>query len=709
MSEWTIEKQEILKDGRTVARLIGSGSSSFEDSLCRLNDHLYEWTRTFYLNDQTDSYPDFCMGLELSDPEDFYMIPCVNYNGNRWGDGKEPKGLEHDGIAWDYAWHRSGVPSGMYCQNEDLALGVFDSTRNLMGSRAVLSRTEDGNLRMCILFPEEEHKVYCARDRYAQDAFRENTVIAGDKISFKVCIVVAARSKKYDYGIFLDAAWRYFSAEEAAGHGTCGSSEATRQDTAGHGVCGSSEATRQDTTRHGVCKPSETPAYDAARLWDLGINFVTRSAWFEQGAFSGFCMGLTWKDGRWDQVRDHLEIGWVGQNASLAVSLLYDGFCCGREEHVQMGLKALDCWASQAVLPNGLVRVRFDRIPGALDACSDPSGQTVGQVVVGDAKTETGQKNTDQADQTAGVYGNQERNDAANLYSAVEEFLDAWKILKENGIERPQYREIALGICRFMVTHQAADGKLAKAWYNDGSISDPDGIVGSYMTQALCIGYLECRESAMLEAAVRSYDAYYKEFLSQGFTTAGALDTYCIDKEAAIPLLWSSLSLYDITGDRSYIEKAEQVSDYLATWQYHYNVRFPQRSVLGQIGYRTRGGTAVSVQHQHIDCYGLAFYEAWLRLADLTGKEIWRERAREIWQAALQNISDGSLVIKGQRRPAGSQDEGFLQTRWHTRRGDYFGVSEWLVVWNSAFRLKILRSRMRITEHDSMKHKDHSE
>ena len=62
-----------------------------------------------------------------------------------------------------------------------------------------------------------------------------------------------------------------------------------------------------------------------------------------------------------------------------------------------------------------------------------------------------------------------------------------------------------------------------------------------------------------------------------------------------------------------------------------------------------------------------------------------------MWVNSLQNISDGSLVIKGQTRPAGSQDEGFLQTRWHTKRGDFFGVSEWLVTWNTAFRLKILR------------------
>mgnify|MGYP004454459317 FL=1 len=100
---------------------------------------------------------------------------------------------------------------------------------------------------------------------------------------------------------------------------------------------------------------------------------------------------------------------------------------------------------------------------------------------------------------------------------------------------------------------------------------------------------------------------------------------------------------------------------------------------------------SVSVQHHHIDCYGLEICNAWKRLSEQTGDLIWKERAEAIWMNSLQNISDGELVIKGQKRPAGSQDEGFLQTRWHTKRGEYFGVSEWLVAWSTAFRLKILR------------------
>ena len=32
----------------------------------------------------------------------FYFVPCVNYNGNLWGDGKEPKGMDDLNKPWIY-------------------------------------------------------------------------------------------------------------------------------------------------------------------------------------------------------------------------------------------------------------------------------------------------------------------------------------------------------------------------------------------------------------------------------------------------------------------------------------------------------------------------------------------------------------------------------------------------------------------------------
>lgn len=58
-----------------------------------------------------------------------------------------------------------------------------------------------------------------------------------------------------------------------------------------------------------------------------------------------------------------------------------------------------------------------------------------------------------------------------------------------------------------------------------------------------------------------------------------------------------------------------------------------------------------------------------------------------IWYNGTQGVSDGTLVVMGKVRPAGSQDEGFFHTRW----ADDFNVSQWLVAWPGAFRLEVMR------------------
>jgi hypothetical protein len=195
-----------------------------------------------------------------------------------------------------------------------------------------------------------------------------------------------------------------------------------------------------------------------------------------------------------------------------------------------------------------------------------------------------------------------------------------------------------------------------------------------------------------LDAAVKAYRYYIDAFLQDGYTTAGALDTYCIDKESAMPLLKTGLQLYELTNDDDYLQKSEMISWYLATWQVHQSIRFPEQSPLGRLNYDSFGGTTVSTQHQHIDHYALYFIKDWLKLAEYTNNDQWKERARAIWINATAIISDGTLEVTGRVRPAGGQDEGFCHTRWHTSRGDFFGVSQWLVAWPTAFRLEMLRS-----------------
>lgn len=617
MSLFYVEKQNIYCEGKVVAVAEPLSGFKYREDWEEKEEGVFYWTRTVYSEEcDREDFETIHMALKLVEPVRFYMIPGVLYNGNSWGAGLEPKGLVHEGEPWVFASHRSGIPAGLYCQSEKTALGMWAEPSSDLTASCSFSE-ENGKMTARLLFPEQEGPViYCARDTYEDCHYTDPYVNKSGIIRVSAVVVLKKRSSAdgYDYDVYLQKAWEYFKRENQI-------------------------------------------IMDKQSVWNLGFSFIKDSAYFEEKGFAGFCMGLTWQSGGWRQKKDYLEIGWVGQHASLAVSLIYKALIDGESADLEKGLKVLDYWAHNAVMPNGLFRCRYDRI----------------------LKYENETENRE------------ERQDAANLYSVIEEYLEAYHMLLNAGIDRSGYLTMVERLCDFITGVQSEDGRLGKAWYNDGTCSDQDGTAGCYLASGLCSAFTEFKKPEYMTAARRAFEFYYREFMECGYTTAGALDTCCVDKESAIPLLETAVRLYEIEGKRLDLERAVVVSRYLATWQYHYDVEFPDKSILRQLEYLTRGGTAVSVQHHHIDCYGLVFYEIWMKLTSLTGDPVWRERAEAIWNNSLYNISDGRMVINGQRRPKGAQDEGFLQTRWHTKKGDYFGVSEWLVVWHHAFRLKILR------------------
>ena len=121
-------------------------------------------------------------------------------------------------------------------------------------------------------------------------------------------------------------------------------------------------------------------------------------------------------------------------------------------------------------------------------------------------------------------------------------------------------------------------------------------------------------------------------------------------------------------------------------------------SGLDRLHYDTFGGTAVSTSHHHMDAYALSYVPALFKLAHLTGRAEWAERAEAAFQNGIQGISDGTLAIyDGDIRPRGSSDEGFVHTNWgRVTNGpglwnDAYETTRWLVAWPCAFRLEVLR------------------
>jgi len=396
----------------------------------------------------------------------------------------------------------------------------------------------------------------------------------------------------------------------------------------------------------------EIPVRSTDEIRDLSIKFIHENLWAEEDIFKGFSIGLWQRNGGWIQRPGwKYEIGWAGQNISTANSLLADYLKNGNKQSLERGIACLDTWATYCPLPNGLIRNHFDYV--------------------------------------LGIENSEEILDACNLGDAAEDFLVAYELAQQCGYERGNYKTLALNICDFMQKNQQTSGQFGKGWDTDGNCLYREGTIGAYIIPPMVRAYRAAGEQKYLHSAEKAFNFYFNDYAKNGFTSAGALDTWCIDKESSWPMLHSAMLLFEATNDSTYLTKAERISWYLSTWLWHYSMPVADSSDFKKYGYDTFAGTAVSTQHHHLDPYGLILVPEWLKLARLTGNSIWKEKALAVWANGNQVVADGKTKIHGVVRPAGSQAEAYFQTYWVGQPGQF---NDWLVLWPSAMRLEVLRT-----------------
>ncbi|MBR1927205.1 MAG: hypothetical protein IJ840_05595, partial [Bacteroidales bacterium] len=544
----------------------------------------------------------------------FWMIPSVSYDGNYWGRGKEPKGTREDGQWRTVSFRRTPIPGAMYSEGNNYAIATWTEAPKALGENFSCSiQPDESQTGHYYLWPEEEMPTtYSNRDRFSPGFRQKQPLKKGETVEFQIYIhLTPVMGEHKAMRSFLDKAWE-------------------------------------------LAPKPEVEIFSDEKLWELGIRYAKESLWAEEEPFKGFSIGLVLdSDGRWRQRPGwKYEIGWCGQNASYAISLLQDYLQTGSQESLRKGIATLDTW-SGCGLPNGLFVTNYDNIL---------SGNKNGSI------------------------------DACNLGTAAVNFFEAYDMAKKCGVERPEYEQVAYAICDFAVSDQQENGCYAKGWTPNGESIYREGTIGCFLVPAMIEAYRRSEDGKYLDSGLKAYRHYLSELKEKGFTTAGALDTWCVDKESSISLLRSAIRLQRLTGSPEYVEDALAVSYYLSTWLWHYDGIYPENDNFTKYGYHTFGATSVSVQHNHLDPYALYWVPEWMELSELTGDSQWKEKALAIWRCGNQLVSDGSLEINGHIRPAGSQNEAYFECSWgFSDRDNGQRINDWLVAWPGAFRLETLR------------------
>lgn len=630
----------ITLDGVAYARIVPQEGAT--DSFRELESGAWEWHR--HTSEPVDHMR---MELVFAGVPTFTMVPAVSYNGNGWGSFPEYIGdRDEDGTPWSWASHRVTIPACTYSENEHIGIALMSKAND--NTACSLYSEPDGKHHV-VIFPEEE-KPRTLQRHFWGESFQGTMKPRCDF----VVIIQAAPSDgtNHRYKNLLDFAFRYF----------------------GHTM--NAPRTAEDLKR-------------------LSFAFCRYLYQREPDGMAGFTTGAPWHKGLngYMKHQHRYEIGWVGQSASMANAFIWDYLNSGDRELLDMALEAHDAWMQHAVVQKGLFRSRVDRgeemyLSYDENMKLDPwrYGEDTLETMRGRMlKNKKGELRRN-PDGSLYVY-----SDACNLGTGADMYFEAYDMLQKAGISKPEYLQFALDVCDFAMRYQDEAGSYAKKWDNDGNMLDRKGTIGCFLILPMLAAYRHTDDEKYLDSAKRAFAFYYRELEENGFTTAGALDTYSIDKESSSPLLRCCLKLHETTGDSFYVRAAEKIGWYLCTWMMHFTVNYPADSVLGKMGYDTFGSTSVSTPHNALDQYALRDVLSFLKLYELTGNIQWRERAQALWCNANQCISDGTLCVNGRLRPAGGQDEAIFHTRWGRAFVPPFSPSQWLPGWPCAFRLENLR------------------
>ena len=327
------------------------------------------------------------------------------------------------------------------------------------------------------------------------------------------------------------------------------------------------------------------------------------------------------------------EIGFVGQQAGIGYQLLRWGRLEGDAEAVTKGLGILDFWADHTMTDAG-----YPRLWVHLSTHQDePQPLWVRQI--GDG---------------------------------LEAVLDAYVFEAKRGIFHENWMDYCVRTADWLVKTQNGDGSFYRSYRDDGSCCMDSKASTQCVVRFLAQLYLVTGNEEYLQTALRagewSWLNQYKLFEYRG----GPCDTSDIlDKESGIYAMFAYIALFDVTGDRKWLEAACGAADYTETFTFVWD--FPVHNPYPAHPFNRNhisGQSNVSVGMSGGDIYMAACSYTYYRLWLLTGDPHYCDFAEFLNRNCKQaNDVDGSC---GYRYP------GLVNEGAHFGEQEYRSRYHWL-------------------------------
>ncbi|OXM88266.1 hypothetical protein CF651_02425 [Paenibacillus rigui] len=240
-------------------------------------------------------------------------------------------------------------------------------------------------------------------------------------------------------------------------------------------------------------------------------------------------------------------------------------------------------------------------------------------------------------------------------------------LFQSSGIEVPlSWTEALRESADFFLKAVLPSGIVPSAWQLDGVPADEMiNAAGLPCLIAILKAYRVTGEASYLkraEAMMQKYAELHVETFERPFARS-TLDAKCEDKEAGMYFFLAAYELYLATNEDKYAAWAELSADWLLTFVYVWQPVYNRGTLFREKGFNAVGWPGVSVQNHHLDVF-FPTYEMW-NFGKRAGKPRYEQWGRVCFDAMGQGIcagtGDWNFTIVGE------QGEGFFQTNWHHR------------------------------------------
>lgn len=329
------------------------------------------------------------------------------------------------------------------------------------------------------------------------------------------------------------------------------------------------------------------------------------------------------------------QMGFVGQQTQCGYHLIKYGTERGVPEITEKGKKIIDFWVRESKVDGVLPRVWYE---------TDPPGFKKDYPVY-----------------------------TRTIADGMEGVLNAYQYLRRQGTDKQDWKAFCVDYGDWLAEHQNSDGSFYRAYEPDGSAAHDGKFNTTNLIRFLVNLYWLTGDEKLSACAVRAGEFCLGAISDPMQYVGGTADNdNTIDKEAGMIALYAFLALYDLTGEKIWVQAAQRAADFCETWTYQWS--FPIAPKEGCCVFRggrdITGLSLIATGHSHADvmmdyCV-YDYYRLWL----LTGDRHYYDYALFLLHNAKQTTDwDGTL---GYRYRGLVEESGEVALQFHN------GLGRWL-------------------------------